>query len=174
MRVTAQWVERIAAVPAAEWDALDTTGHPFVRHAFLSALEITGCVGGDTGWSPHHLVLRDDGGRLLGAVPAYEKQHSWGEFVFDWNWAQAYARLGLDYYPKLLAAVPFTPVTGPRMLLRDDAPAAARAALARRVLEAARERDYPSVHVNFTTLEDQDALDAGNRPLRAHPGPRVS
>ena len=160
MRVTAQWVERIAAITAVEWDSLDTTGHPFVRHAFLSALEATGCVGGDTGWSPRHLVLRDDAGRLLGAVPAYEKQHSWGEFVFDWHWAQAYARLGLDYYPKLLAAIPFTPVTGPRMLLRDDAPAGARAALARLVLEAAQERDYPSAHVNFTTPADQDVLEA--------------
>jgi uncharacterized protein len=160
MRVTAQWVEHIAAIAAVEWDALDATGHPFVRHAFLAALEATGCVGGDTGWSPRHLVLHDDRGRLLGAVPAYEKQHSWGEFVFDWHWAQAYARLGLDYYPKLLAAVPFTPVTGPRMLLRDDAPPAARTTLARLVLDAARDRAYPSAHVNFTTAADQDALEA--------------
>ena len=160
MRVTAQWVERIAAIAAADWDVLDATGHPFVRHAFLAALEATGCVGGDTGWSPRHLVLHDDRGRLLGAVPAYEKQHSWGEFVFDWHWAQAYARLGLDYYPKLLAAVPFTPVTGPRILLRDDAPPAARATLAQLVLEAARDRGYPSAHVNFTTPADQDALEA--------------
>jgi predicted N-acyltransferase len=117
-------------------------------------------VGGDTGWSPRHLLLRDDAGRLVGAVPAYEKQHSWGEFVFDWHWAQAYARLGLDYYPKLLAAIPFTPVTGPRLLLRGDAFPSARGALARLVLEAARECAYPGVHVNFTTPADQEALEA--------------
>jgi predicted N-acyltransferase len=160
MRVTAEWVERIAEVAADDWDALDSTGHPFSRHAFLALLEATGCVGGDTGWLPRHLVLRDEAGRLIGAIPSYEKQHSWGEFVFDWHWAQAYARLGLDYYPKLLAAVPFTPVTGPRLLLRDDVPATARGALARIVLEAANERGYPSVHVNFTTASDQEALEA--------------
>jgi uncharacterized protein len=160
MRVKAQWTDRLAGVAAAEWDALDSTGHPFVRHAFLAALEEAGCVGGDTGWSPRHLLLRDDSGRLIGAVPAYEKQHSWGEFVFDWHWAQAYARLGLDYYPKLLAAIPFTPVSGPRLLLRDDAFPSARGALVRLVLEATRERAYPGVHVNFTTPADQDALEA--------------
>ena len=160
MRATAQWIERIAGVAASEWDALDSTGNPFVRHAFLATLEDTGCVGGDTGWSPRHLLLRDDAGRLVGAVPAYEKQHSWGEFVFDWHWAQAYARLGLDYYPKLLAAIPFTPVTGPRLLLRGDAFPSARGALVRLVLEAARECTYPGVHVNFTTPADQEALEA--------------
>ena len=160
MRATAQWIERIAGVTASEWDALDSTGNPFIRHAFLATLEDTGCVGGDTGWSPRHLLLRDGAGRLVGAVPAYEKQHSWGEFVFDWHWAQAYARLGLDYYPKLLAAIPFTPVTGPRLLLRGDAFPSARGALARLVLEAARECAYPGVHVNFTTPADQEALEA--------------
>jgi predicted N-acyltransferase len=91
MRVTAEWVERIATLPAAEWDALEATGNPFVRHAFLAALEATACVGGSTGWLPRHLVLRDHAGRLVGALPGYEKRHSWGEFIFDWHWAQAYA-----------------------------------------------------------------------------------
>jgi predicted N-acyltransferase len=89
MRVTAQWIECMAEIGAAEWDALDSAGNPFLRHAFLATLESTGCVGVDTGWSPRHLLLRDDAGRLIGAVPAYEKHHSWGEFVFDWHWAQA-------------------------------------------------------------------------------------
>ena len=160
MRLTAEWVERIATLSAAQWDALDPSGHPFVRHAFLSALEATGCVGGDTGWAARHLVLRDESGRLAGAIPAYEKQHSWGEFVFDWHWAQAYARLGLDYYPKLLIAVPYTPVTGPRLLVGDVASGAVgREFLAEFALALARERHYPSAHVNFTTAGDQGALE---------------
>ena len=160
MRVTAEWVERIAEIDAAEWDALDATGNPFLRHGFLAALEATGCVGGDTGWLPRHLILRDEAGRLAGAVPAYEKQHSWGEFVFDWHWAEAHARLGLDYYPKLLAAIPYTPVTGPRLLLRNDALPAGRDTLARLLMQAARERGYPGVHINFTAPADQEALEA--------------
>jgi len=160
MRVTAQWIECMAEIGAAEWDALDSAGNPFLRHAFLATLESTGCVGVDTGWSPRHLLLRDDAGGLIGAVPAYEKHHSWGEFVFDWHWAQAYARVGLDYYPKLLSAIPFTPVTGPRLLVSDRASPAGRDALAALLLETARERGYPGVHVNFTTPVDQDALEA--------------
>jgi len=88
----------LAGIPASEWDALDTAGNPFLSHAFLEALESCGCVGGDSGWAPHHLLLRDDAGCLFGAVPRYVKSHSWGEFVFDWSWAQAYAHSGLDYY----------------------------------------------------------------------------
>ena len=160
MCVTAEWVGGIAALPAAEWDALESAGNPFVRHAFLATLEATACVGGDTGWLPRHLVLRDHSGRLVGAVPGYEKQHSWGEFVFDWHWAQAYARAGLDYYPKLLVAVPFTPVTGPRLLTAGTGSETLRGTLARRVLQAARQRGYPSVHVNFTTAADQAALES--------------
>ena len=120
----AEVVERLADVAADEWNALDGDGNPFVTHAFLEALEAHGCVGGDSGWSPRHLLLRDGTGRLAGAVPRYEKAHSWGEFVFDWSWAQSYARAGLPYYPKQLAAVPFTPVTGPRLLVRAGPEAA--------------------------------------------------
>jgi predicted N-acyltransferase len=160
MRVTAQWVERIAAATSDQWDALDGGGNPFLRHAFLAALESTGCVGGDTGWLPRHLLLRDADGGLVGAVPAYEKHHSWGEFVFDWHWAQAYARVGLDYYPKLLSAVPFTPVSGPRFLLREPAHPAMRETLVGLLLQAASGHAYRSVHVNFTTPADQDALEA--------------
>jgi uncharacterized protein len=159
MRVAAEMVERIGLLPAAEWDGLDATGNPFLRHSFLAALEATGCVGGGTGWTPRQLVIRDTAGRLAGAIPLYEKQHSWGEFVFDWHWAQAYARTGLDYYPKLLAAIPFTPVTGPRLLARATDEKAVRARLARALIEAARERHCSGVHVNFTTDEDQSALE---------------
>ncbi len=99
---------------AGEWNAL-AGGQPFVRHEFLHALERTGCVGGRSGWLPQHLLLRREG-RLQAALPLYIKHHSYGEYVFDWAWADAYARHGLRYYPKLVSAVPFTPVTGPRLL----------------------------------------------------------
>jgi hypothetical protein len=89
--------------------------YPFARHAFLSALEENACVGGRSGWEPCHLILEDESGRLLAAMPLYRKRHSYGEFVFDWSWAQASQQLGLPYYPKLLNAIPFTPVTGPRL-----------------------------------------------------------
>ena len=112
MRLYTHSVGRLAEVAAGDWQALDRGGNPFLDYAFLAQLESSGCVGGDSGWSPLHLLLRDADGRLVGAVPRYLKAHSWGEFIFDWSWAQSYARAGLDYYPKHLAAVPFTPVTG--------------------------------------------------------------
>jgi len=160
VRVRAEVVGRMADVPAAEWDALDTADNPFLSHAFLEALERHGCVGEETGWRPCHLLLRDLAGRLLGAAPRYEKSHSWGEFVFDWHWAQSYARAGLPYYPKQLVAVPFTPVTGPRLLVRPgpgDGPL--RAALADCLREVAARDGLSGVHVNFTTDADQSALE---------------
>ncbi len=103
--------------------------NPFVSHAFLSALEDSGCVGRKTGWAPLHVLVEDEGGRLLGAAPCYLKSHSMGEYVFDHSWADAYQRAGGRYYPKLQVAVPFTPATGPRLLVpqgparRGDPPA---------------------------------------------------
>jgi uncharacterized protein len=162
MSAEAHAVERIAEVPAAEWDALNASGHPFLSHAFLEALESSGCVGTEAGWSPRHLVLRDAGGRLVGAIPRYLKTHSWGEFVFDWNWAQASVRAGIEYYPKLVSAVPFTPVTGPRLLVAGGGEAADRAALAAALLALARREGAPVAQANFTTPDDQSALeDAG-------------
>ena len=112
--------ERLSSLDAVDpqaWDALGGAESPFLSHAFLRLLETTGCVGGTTGWRPAHLTLSDANG-LRGAIPAYLKDHSWGEFVFDFGWAQAYARHGRRYYPKLLATVPFTPATGARLLHR--------------------------------------------------------
>ena len=164
----AEVVDRLADVPAAEWNALDGDGNPFVTHAFLEALEAHSCVGGDSGWAPRHLLLRDEAGRLAGAVPRYEKAHSWGEFVFDWNWAQSYARAGLPYYPKQLAAVPFTPVTGPRLLVRQGPDSARlRRRLAEWLVESARRDGVSGAHVNFTTTEDQAALEEAGF-LRRH------
>jgi len=161
LRLHTDSAARLADVPAEDWDALDGADHPFVAHAFLTALEAHHCVGGDSGWLPRHLLLRDDAGALLGAVPRYLKAHSWGEFVFDWGWAQSYARAGLAYYPKQLAAVPFTPVTGPRLLVHRSADAAAiRAALAETLRGDADTAGHSGAHVNFTTAEDQAALEA--------------
>src|SRR5688500_10513318 len=99
-----------------QWNALAGADIPFLRHEFLAALEHTSCIGAGTGWSPAHLTLSDDRG-LAAAVPAYIKSHSYGEFVFDFAWAQAYSRFGQPYYPKLTISVPFTPATGPRLLI---------------------------------------------------------
>jgi predicted N-acyltransferase len=170
--LTAEIVARISNVPAHEWDALDGSGHPFTRHAFLDALEATGCVGPETGWIPSHLVVRDEAdGRLVAAVPQYLKTHSWGEFVFDWSWAQSYTRAGLEYYPKQLAAVPFTPVTGPRLMIAPDCTDHAardlRHELADLLLETSRRAGASGAHVNFTSDGDQAALERAGF-LRRH------
>ena len=114
----ARFLGGMREVAAADWNALAGRDYPFLRHEFLCALEDSGSVGGDSGWEPHHLLLHE-GERLVGAIPCYLKQHSYGEYVFDWSWADAYRRHGQPYYPKLLSAVPFTPATGPRLLLAE-------------------------------------------------------
>ena len=113
-------LDRLSDVSAAEWNALlGSDCGPFLRHEFLSALEETGCVGGNTGWQVAHVVLKQNS-QLIGAMPLYLKQHSYGEFVFDWSWAQAYEQQGLNYYPKALSAIPFTPVQGSRILCKPE------------------------------------------------------
>jgi len=111
--------QSIDDVDPQQWNGLRGTDSPFLRHEFLAALEHTGCVGARTGWSPNYLTLSDAHG-VAAAAPVYAKVHSYGEFVFDFGWAQAYTRLGRDYYPKLSIAIPFTPATGPRFLVRPD------------------------------------------------------
>ena len=113
-------LDRLSDIPNNEWNALlpDDAG-PFLRHEFLNTLEETGCVGGNTGWQVAHLLLRKHG-KLIGAMPLYLKQHSYGEFVFDWSWAQAYEQQGMWYFPKALCAIPFTPVQGSRVLSPAD------------------------------------------------------
>src|SRR3989304_4735989 len=106
--------DTIAAIPACDWNRL-AGDDPFLRHEFLNALHETGCAGAATGWTPRFLILRENDA-LAGAMPLYLKSHSYGEYVFDWAWADAYQRHGLRYYPKLLNAVPFTPVSGQRLL----------------------------------------------------------
>ncbi|MGE0081691.1 MAG: GNAT family N-acetyltransferase [Thiohalomonadaceae bacterium] len=139
----------LAAVPAAQWDALAVPArHPFLRHAFLHGLERHGCVGERWGWLPRHL-LAWEGERLVGALPLYLKDNSYGELVFDWAWADAYQRAGLAYYPKLVSAVPYTPTTGPRLLLAADAPADTGERLLQEALEQTRAAGCSSLHVLF-------------------------
>lgn len=153
-------IERIRDLPASEWNALDHRGYPFLRHEFLSALEDSGCIGFETGWRPHFIVLEDDAG-IAAAAPAWLKDHSYGEFVFDFAWAQAYARHGLRYYPKLLVAAPFTPATGPRLLHRPNASVSATsAALLEAIAATADAMRLETTHVTFPDATDLAALRA--------------
>lgn len=157
--IHARQVDSILDVCASAWDALIDTSQPFIRHGFLAALEASGSVGAHNGWQPAHLLLEDDDGHLIGAAPLYDKEHSYGEFVFDFAWANAYNQLGLDYYPKLLCAVPFSPVVGPRLLARDDA---TRNQLAQRLAALPAQQDRSSLHVLFGNGDTTNAMhDAG-------------
>ncbi len=147
--ITVKVLNGIGEVAVAEWDACVTDGNPFVRHAFLAALEESGSATPRTGWQPAHLAALDAQGGVQGVVPAYFKGHSYGEYVFDHAWANAYERAGGSYYPKLQVAVPFTPVTGPRLLLRPDAGPAVAAALVQALEELVRRTGLSSAHVTF-------------------------
>ncbi len=178
-------VQSLAEVPAAAWDAcagnaarcdlpvklehednlsppLSTRGevdNPFVSHNFLRSLEASGAVGARTGWAPRHLLAEDAKGALLGAAPCYVKSHSRGEYVFDAGWAEAYERAGGDYYPKLQVSVPFTPVTGPRLLARPGPLAEqVRGALGDALAEIATASKLSSAHVTFLTEPEANLL----------------
>ncbi len=147
-------VSRIADVPGPDWDACarTTESNPFITHAFLSALEASGSAAAETGWLPRHLLLEDGAGRLMGAMPCYLKSHSYGEYVFDHGWADAYARAGGSYYPKLQSAVPFTPVTGKRLLVPEGPDKAAREAILLQAGATLTEQSgVSSLHVTFLT-----------------------
>ncbi|MBX9635707.1 MAG: GNAT family N-acetyltransferase, partial [Magnetospirillum sp.] len=147
-------------IAAEDWDACANTENPFVRHAFLAALEHSGSVTADTGWLPRHLVVTDGESKVLAAAPLYLKTHSYGEYVFDWGWAEAYTRAGGRYYPKLQCAVPFTPVTGPRLLVRPGTPADLGAALAQGLADVAKAMKVSSLHVTFPTGPEAECLEA--------------
>lgn len=154
-------VSALDEVPAAEWNALaGGLDNPFLRHEFLAGLERHRCVGAHWGWRPRHLTLRGSDGTLLGAVPLYLKDNSYGELVFDWAWADAYQRSGLRYYPKLVSAIPYSPVPGPRLLLHA---AAERAVVEQRLIAAARdllhEEGASSLHWLFPDDAQMDTLE---------------
>ncbi|KRA44183.1 GNAT family N-acetyltransferase [Pseudoxanthomonas sp. Root630] len=140
-----RFLASLADVPAPAWDALHDGRNPFVSHAFLRGLEAEGCLRADWGWRPHHASLWE-ADRLVAAVPGYLKDNSHGEFVFDHAWAHAYAQHGLDYYPKWLGAVPYSPVTGPRLLASE---VGHRAALLGAIEKEARRLGLSSAHINF-------------------------
>ena len=150
----ARFLPSLADVSARDWDALHDGRNPFVTHAFLHGLESQGCLRRDWGWTPHHLTLWE-GDTLVAAAPGYLKDNSHGEFVFDHAWAHAYARYGLDYYPKWLCAVPYSPVTGPRLLAQD---AAHRKALLTAVRDEVLRLGLSSAHVNFHAEDEDDAF----------------
>ena len=148
-------LDSLGEVAPADWNRL-AAGNPTLSHAFLDSLHRSGCATAKTGWTPQYLTLWDDTG-LAGAVPLYLKAHSYGEFVFDWAWADAHERHGIDYYPKLLAAVPFTPAAGPRLLAHN---ARVRSQLAAALPEFARRSGVSSLHVLFPEEGDAPALRA--------------
>ena len=148
-------IDVLSVVAAPEWDALHEGRNPFVSHAFLSGLEQHGCLRDDWGWTPRHLTLWDND-TLIAAAPGYLKTNSHGEFVFDHAWARAYAHYGRDYYPKWLCAVPYSPVTGPRLLARD---ATARGQLLSAIIEMTRQTGCSSAHINFLDERDDAACD---------------
>lgn len=149
----------IEEIEARQWNSLDGADPPFLRHEFFAALERTGCIGRSTGWEPRYLTLSDERG-LAAAVPAFVKSHSFGEFVFDFAWARAYARCGEEYYPKLTIAVPFTPATGRRLLVRPDLERADTAAALLAQLEAyAADEGFSSIHALFVDEADRAACE---------------
>ncbi len=153
----------VGSLPAEEWDALDHRGNPFTRHAFLTALEDSGSVGGRTGWEPAPLVITGDDGKLAGALPAYLKRHSQGEYVFDHGWSDAWHRAGGNYYPKLQISVPFTPATGPRILTRDPA---LMLPLLRAAEQLCAQNDLSSAHATFITPDQVPVFEAAGWLLR--------
>lgn len=153
---------KIDEIPADAWNRMVAARNPFLRHEFLAALEHAGCVGETLGWVPQHLALYDDRQQLTGAMPLYLKYNSYGEFVFDWAWAEAYERAGLLYYPKLVSAIPYTPATGERLLLHPGLDAAQKNSTRHQLIDAAihhAERlQSSSLHWLFPTAEESASL----------------
>jgi predicted N-acyltransferase len=166
--LTARSVSSIADIPAAAWNRLapgkdGIVDNPFLDHAFLLALEQSGSASHRTGWQPQHLILEDVAGAIVGAMPLYLKSHSQGEYVFDHGWADAFQRAGGEYYPKLQCAVPFTPVTGPRLLAQDPA---ARTALLRTAEALAGQNEISSIHATFVTEDEAEMARSSGWLLR--------
>lgn len=158
-------VPQIAAIPAGDWDACANPEpalyNPFISHAFLQALETAGCVGGRTGWTPRHLVLRDETGGVAACAPCYLKSHSQGEYVFDHSWADAFERAGGRYYPKLQIAVPFTPVPGRRLLARPGPQSeASEALLAAAAAQLVENNGLSGAHATFLSEAEWTRLGA--------------
>ena len=156
--VTVQVHSAIGEIPAAVWDDCAGEVNPTVSHTFLNALEESGSTTARTGWTPQHLSLSGPAGEVIGVIPLYAKTHSYGEYIFDYGWADAYERAGGRYYPKLLSAVPFTPVPGPRIMLRSGAAPEARDHLLAGMVEFVKRRRISSLHINFPEPGDAALL----------------
>ncbi len=154
-----EWLNRIADVSAAQWNALLGDDHPFLRHEFLHALEASGSLRADLGWRTQHLLLWN-GPQLVAAAPCYLKTNSHGEFVFDWSWADAWARAGRRYYPKLLCAVPYSPVTGPRLLMAADVDHVdLRSRLLNVMMQRCADEGWSGAHINFLPAGEDATAD---------------
>ncbi len=147
--------DTLSGVNPDQWNALVTANNPFMRYEFLHGLEASGCTTIDNGWEPCHIAIyaESDRQQLLGAMPCYIKSHSYGEYIFDWSWADAYHRNGMDYYPKLSSAVPFTPATGPRWLVADTTDDTITDALLETAKNLVKEKQLSSFHSLFLTPE---------------------
>lgn len=157
-------VDSLNKIPIETWRRLKGTDHPFLRYEFLLALEENNCVGEHLGWIPQHLLLYEYQ-TIIGTIPLYFKQNSYGELVFDWAWAEAYERMGKQYYPKLVSAIPYTPAATPRLLVREDAPQDAKAQLVRGAIDLAKQYKLSSFHCLFPTDIDLQVLtDQGLMP----------
>ena len=163
---TARIVDGVRAIPAARWDACAGAANPFLAHAFLAALEDSGSVGGNSGWQALPIVIDDADGNPIAVAPAYAKAHSHGEYVFDHGWAEAWERAGGAYYPKLQVAVPFTPVPGPRLLLRPDAAPVHAAALVAALEAVTDQNRLSSAHATFVAPDQVDVFAAAGWLVR--------
>lgn len=164
MAIEAQFTTSLSQVDSETWNGICGTDYPFLRHEFLYGLERTGCTNAETGWQPCHLLLREEN-EIMAVMPLYLKSHSWGEYVFDWSWADAWRSRGLSYYPKLVSAIPFTPATGPRLCCTpawnefEAWPAALSA-----ITQWAQEKEISSWHLLFP----EEAASSKLKKLGAH------
>ena len=158
--IEARLLNNVTDIDRDTWNRVAGTDYPFLRHEFLAALEESGCTDAESGWQPCHVTLYR-GDQLIALMPLYLKSHSYGEYVFDWSWADAWHRHGRDYYPKLLTAIPFTPATGPRLCVaRGEDARQARTALFAAVQTLARDEKFSSWHVLFPSEEEAELLES--------------
>ncbi len=162
--LTARLASGVAALPKTDWDALAGDDNPFVTHDFLAVLEESGSVGPGTGWQAAPIVIEDAAGKLLAAMPSYVKGHSQGEYVFDHAWADAWERAGGDYYPKLQICAPFTPASGPRLLLRDERYAAPLLQTAQKLC---LDNGFSSAHATFVEPSQKDLFERNDWLIRS-------
>ena len=156
--ISVRVISSISDVAAEHWNACSGESNPFVCHAFLHALEESGSVSANNGWFPQHLVVDDENGKIAACMPMYLKSHSYGEYIFDWGWADAYKRAGGNYYPKLQSAVPFTPATGERMLVRHDLSDRYYSMLIAAMVNLSQQHRVSSLHVTFPPKNQWEML----------------